>query len=142
MHKEKVVSGPTSAEQNKAIVKDFMDVFSTGNVEGILNCLHEDATYWVSGTIEGMSDTYDKARLGGLLGGVTTVYKGGALQISPISMIAEGNKVAAEAESFAELLNGRVYKNQYHFLFEIADGKILRVKEYMDTQHAYNTFVA
>jgi hypothetical protein len=119
-----------------------MEVFSTGDVEGILACLHEDATYWVSGSIPGMSDTYDKQRLGGLLGGVTTVYKGGALRISPTSMIGEGDKVAVEAESFAELLNGRVYKNQYHFLFEVADGKILRVKEYMDTQHAYDTFVA
>ncbi len=56
--------------------------------------------------------------------------------------IAQGDKVAVEAESFAELVNGKVYQNKYHFLFEIRDGQIYRVKEYMDTMHAYQTFYA
>jgi len=134
------VTSSGSADENKAVAKNFLEVFSTGNVEAILNCMDDDATYWVSGSIEGMSDTYDKERLGSLLAGVTTVYKKGALAVTPTSMIAEGNFVAVEAESFAELNNGRVYKNQYHYLFEIADGKVHRVKEYMDTQHAYEIF--
>ncbi|MBV1927566.1 MAG: hypothetical protein KUG62_10430 [Rhodobacteraceae bacterium] len=35
---------------------------------------------------------------------------------------------------------GAHYDNSYHFLFTIADGKITRMKEYMDTYHAKTTF--
>jgi ketosteroid isomerase-like protein len=126
--------------ENKAIARNFLEVFSTGNVESILNCLDDGATYWISGSIDGMSGTYNKERLGALLAGVTTVYKKGALEVTPTSMIAEGNRVAVEAESFAELNNDRVYKGTYHYLFEITDGKISRVKEYLDTKHAYDIF--
>lgn len=89
-----------------------------------------------------MSGSYDREGLGALLGGVTSVYENGALEVTPNSAIAQGDRVAVEATSYAKLKNGRVYQNQYHFLFEIRDGKILSVKEYMDTKHAYDIFFA
>lgn len=132
----------TTTDENIAIANHFAEVFSTGDVDAILACLHPDAVYWVSGSIDGMSGDYTPAELGKLLSGVTTVYTNGALQITPISAIAQDNKVAVEAESYAELTNGRVYQYRYHFLFEIEDGKISSVKEYMDTKHAYDIFYA
>ncbi|HEY5856640.1 MAG TPA: nuclear transport factor 2 family protein [Aldersonia sp.] len=130
----------TTPEQNIEIANNFAKVFSTGDVDGILDCLHPDATYWVSGQIEGMSGSYDKERFGELLRGVTSIYKEGALQITPTSAIAQGDRVAVEAQSYGELTNGRIYRNQYHFVFDIADGKIIHVKEYMDTKHTYDIF--
>jgi uncharacterized protein len=32
--------------------------------------------------------------------------------------------------------NGKTYQNKYHFLFQVRDGKIQAVKEYLDTTHA------
>jgi ketosteroid isomerase-like protein len=128
-------------ERNKRIVKQFLEVFSTGNVENIVDGLHEDATWWVSGNLEGMSGTYDRQGFANLIGGVADVYKAGALHITPVSMIADGNKVAVESRSYAELKDGRVYEPSCHFLFEIAgNGKILHVKEYLDTKHAHDIF--
>lgn len=128
------------SDMNKAIAADFLATFSTGDVDAILERMHDDATWWVSGSVEGFSGTYGKKELGELLRGVTTVYVERALRITPSHMIAEGNYVAAEAESYATLNNGRIYSNNYHFLFEIADGKVLRIKEYMDTMHAWEIF--
>ena len=125
---------------NKAVVSDFLATFSRGDVPGVLRRMADEATWWVSGTIAGMSGTYEKGAFGELLQGVKTVYKTGAMQFRPKSMIAEGPFVAVEADSYAELINGRVYSNQYHLLFEIRDGKVLRVKEYMDTLHAHAVF--
>jgi ketosteroid isomerase-like protein len=136
------MAADTVALANKAIVADFLATFSRGDVTGVLHRMADDATWWVSGTIAGMSGTYEKKTFGALLQGVKTVYKTGAMQFEPKSMIAEGPFVAVEAASHALLNNGRVYNNQYHLLFEIRDGKVLRVKEYMDTQHAYATFFA
>lgn len=136
-----MVTSQTS-DINKEIIREFLDVFSRGDVFAVVDRLHDDATWWVSGTMQGLSGTYAKKEMSELLKGIKAIYKQGALRITPLNMIAEDNFVAAEAESYAELNNGRVYNNLYHFLFEIADGKILRVKEYMDTQHAYATFLA
>ncbi|GAB3629718.1 hypothetical protein PTE30175_05599 [Pandoraea terrae] len=129
-------------ESSKAVVVRFLEVFSTGNVPGILEQLHDDATWWVSGRLKGLSGTYTKIQLAPLLLGATELYKTGALRIVPLSMIAEGDRVAVEAESYAELKNGKVYNNRYHFVFELAGDKIMRVREYMDTVHAYETFLA
>jgi uncharacterized protein len=135
------MSSISTVEKNKAIVTEFLEVFSTGDVTGIAERLHDHATWWVSGSIEGLSGTYSKDQMTSLLKGVTTLYKQGALHITPLEMIAEGDCVAVEAESYAELQNGRVYNSLYHFLFRIADGKIMQVKEYMDTHHAYAIFI-
>ncbi|MFF2108439.1 hypothetical protein CJ179_13510 [Rhodococcus sp. ACS1] len=132
----------STPEQNIDSANNFAKVFSTGDVERILDTLHPEATYWVSGGIDGMSGSYDKAGLGALLSGVTSVYENGVLEITPTAAIAQGDKVAVEATSYAKLKNGKVYQNQYHFLFKFRDGKILSVKEYMDTKHAYDIFYA
>ena len=132
----------STTEQNKATVKEFLEVFSTGDVDGILERMHDDATWWISGSLEGMSGTRSKQEMGTLLGGVTTVYKEGALPLTPVSMIAEGERVAVEAEGRAELNNGRVYEPKSAFVFEIADGRIKSIREYIDTAHAHATFMA
>ena len=49
---------------------------------------------------------------------------------------AEGDRVAVEIDGEAVHASGETYNNQYHFLLIIKDGKILELKEYMDTQLA------
>jgi len=57
-------------------------------------------------------------------------------------MVAEGDKVAVEAEGYAELTDGRIYNSKYHFLVELGGGKVKEVKEYLDTHHAHSVFFA
>lgn len=126
----------------KAAVTRFLEVFSEGNVEKTLDALSDDVIWWVSGKLDGMSGSYDKAGFGTLIGGVADVYVH-PLRITPISMVAEGNRVAVEADSFAELKDGRVYDPRCHFLFEVApDGRVSAVREYLDTKHAFDIFFA
>ena len=49
-------SGTVEA-QNKALVSEFMEVFSKGDVEAILAMMDDSATWWVGGTMEGISGT-------------------------------------------------------------------------------------
>ena len=130
----------SDSENPKKVVEDFFATFSTGDVDRIMDALTDDASWWISGTIEGMSGTNSKQQLGELLRAVVPLYKGGALKITPTSMIAEGKVVAAEAKSYAELTNGKVYNNRYHFLIEVEGDHIRRVKEYSDTHHMLETF--
>jgi hypothetical protein len=62
------------------------------------------------------------------------------LEMSVIGMVAERDKVAAEIRSRADLIDGRVYENQYHMLFTLRQRKIVEVKEYADTLLIANMF--
>ena len=50
------------------------------------------------------------------------------------SMVAEGQVVFAEHRLSATLPNGRPYTNDYCFAYEVRDGKVLHIREYMDTR--------
>ena len=131
-----------STEDSKAAVSTFLQIFSGGDVEKTLAALSDDVTWWVSGGLEGMSGSYDKVGFGQLIGGVADVYVE-PLRITPLSMVAEGDKVAVEADSYAELKDGRVYNPRCHFLFQVAsDGRMAVVHEYLDTKHAFDIFFA
>lgn len=124
----------------KTVVRDFLATFSRADVDGLLTMMTEDATWWVSGEIDGMSGTYTKQEFGPLMAGAAALYQESALRITPTSMIAEGPRVAVEAQGFATMGDGRIYRNRYHFLFEVEGGRVRQVKEYMDTMHAKSIF--
>ena len=119
---------------------DFVSAFSRGDIDGVLDRMSDDATWWVAGRIEGMSGTNTKPQLGVLLRQCKPLYRAGALTITPSSMIAEGDRIAVEADSYAELASGGVYANQYHFLITFRDGLVQGVREYSDTHHMAETF--
>jgi uncharacterized protein len=126
--------------RNKAIAEEFIKVFSSGDVPAILDRLDDDATWWVSGKTEGFAGTKSKAEMGTLLEGVVTMYKAGALVVTPVARIAEGHRVVVEAQAYGELANGRVYNPESVWILDIANDKIKSVREYLDTQHAYEVF--
>lgn len=50
---------------------------------------------------------------------------------------ADGDRVIVEETMTATLVNGNHYANDYCFVFELTDGLIHRVREYMDTARAH-----
>ena len=126
---------------NKDVAVRFFETFSRGDLAGVFAMMTPDAVWWVSGRIDGLSGDYPRDEFVQLLKASREAYKGGPLVIRPSAMIAEGDKVAIEAESFGEMLDGRTYNNRYHFLVTIRDGKVAHVKEYMDTQHVVQVFM-
>src|SRR3546814_883084 len=118
-----------------------MEVFSTGDVEAILDFLDDSATWWVGGTIEGISGTKDKAAFGQMLSELSGLATTGAIKLTPHEWTAQGDRVAVETESYCELQNGRVYNNHYHFVFVLRDQKIVAVKEFLDTEHTRAVFL-
>ena len=123
-----------SIETNKRIVRDFFDALSDANVQAIVDAYTPDATCWTSGTLpfsgrNGMEQIVQNAN------GVLGLFPD-KLKFTITAMTAEGDRVAVEAESYGKHVNGKVYNNQYHFLFVLRDGKVHELKEYMDTMHA------
>lgn len=125
-----------STEANKKLVAEFFAHFKRKEVQQVLDKMTPDATWWIGGKVElfPLAGTKSKKEIGEILMSLIPGTKDG-LSITPHGMVAEGDKVAVEAESLGVLGNGRTYNNFYHFLITVRDGKIASVKEYLDTMH-------
>ena len=131
-----------STEANKQVVKKLFAELAAGNLDGFFACLTPDATWQVMGKPDrfALAGKRNMAEMRTLLGGVAEAMKT-PLTVTPAGFTSEGDRVAVEATSHADLKNGRGYRNEYHFVFEFRDGKITRVREYMDTIHAKEILV-
>lgn len=132
-----------SSESNKAVVTQFCAAFSKGDPQGIVDFMTDDVNYWILGRRDLIRSAGDHTkaemkRIFELMNERTSAPMTFTLK----SMIAEGDEVALEAESYAELKNGRVYNNRYHLRIKLRDGKLAHIREYLDTQHAYETWFA
>ena len=127
-----------SSAESKEVVRRFLEDFTAGRIEQVMNAISETGTWWIAGSFP-LSGTRDKKGVAELLAGVTESCKG-PIRLEPKAWTVEGDRVAVEVESQAELKNGRRYANQYHFLFEVRGGKIERIKEYLDTMHTNEVF--
>lgn len=132
-----------SIERNKQLATEFFARLTASDAVGALTLMTDDATWWIAGKPEASpyAGVYDKARLGRLLASMGKQLKAG-LKMTVKSAIGEGDKVAMEVESLGELINGRTYQQQYHFVIEFREAKISSVKEYLDTQHVHAIWVA
>lgn len=117
----------------EAVIRRFMEIFSSGDVAGVVDAMDPEGTWWVAGTMP-ISGTYSREEFGRLLADVGSTCEG-PIVLDPKSFIVSGDLAAVETESFARTHAGKNYNNHYHFLFEVRNGKILRVKEYLDTMH-------
>ena len=130
-------------EQNKALAQEFFARFSASDLDGALATLTDDATWLIPGKRDRMptAGLYTKERIARLFHAMLKQLKGG-LRMTVLSALAEGDRVALEVESSGDLENGRLYRQQYHFLLQFRDGRICAVREYLDTQHAHDVWIA
>ena len=123
-----------SIEDNKQTVRDFLAHFGDAAIPDLLEAMSEDATWWILGKphLFPGAGTKSKADMERIWSGLFAHMRNG-LEMTVVDMVAEGDKVAAEIRSHADLIDDRVYENQYHMLFTLRRGKIVEVKEYADT---------
>lgn len=125
-----------SAEESKKVVTEFLGRISRTDLDGVAAMLDDNVDWWVTGG-EYWPFSGQQTRDGFLAtsGKILDMFPKG-LRMEPISMIAEGNKVAVEVQGHSMTAKGKAYDNRYHFLFGIKDGKIAMAREYMDTLYA------
>ena len=122
----------SQTDSNKALVAQFFDALNRGDVAYVVDA------YTADGSVQTMGNTlisgiFSRAQIAASAGGIFDVFPDG-LTFTALGMVAEGDKVAVEATSEGKHLSGQIYSNDYHFLFEFCNGKVLRLKEYMDTE--------
>jgi ketosteroid isomerase-like protein len=125
-------------QPNKALVLRLYELMNDRRYEQMWELFTPDAKWG-----GGRASTDDFGSIDGMKAIMVDpmpIFVDGGIRFTVHALTAEGDRVAAEVESYAPLVNGKVYNNHYHMLFEIRDGKIVVVKEYADTAHARDVF--
>jgi ketosteroid isomerase-like protein len=129
-----------SIEANKDTVTRFFDALNAGDTRAIVDAYADEGCVETKGTTL-ISGVFNKEQIAASAGAIFEVFPKG-LSFEITGMVAEGEKVAVEATSRGEHISGQIYGNEYHFLFEFRDGKLLRLKEYMDTEQVTDVLCA
>ena len=120
-------------DQNKEITKEFFEALSSGS-DQYLDFYTDESIIWTAGN-NSIGGTRTKKEVVSFAQNILSAFPTG-ITFNITGITAENERVAVEISGKAIHASGETYNNQYHFLLRIKDGKILELKEYMDTQLA------
>jgi ketosteroid isomerase-like protein len=121
-------------DTNKEVVRRLLGAFETLDITAMDALLAPDAVWEIPGDPAQFPLAGELPR-DVLLCNLPRVFPNG-IRMVPVGITAEGDRVAVEVESLGVLSDGFVYRNRYHFFFEVRDGRIALAREYCDTQGA------
>lgn len=124
----------TGIAQSEQTVRAFMDALNNKDLDAVAKLLADDVSYTVCASEVPGAGTCRGPQVLETLGAVFSMFEDGP-RSEILSVIAAGRWVVAESSSHGRLLHGIEYANQYAHIFEIADGQILTIRVYTDTQH-------
>ena len=122
----------SSVAANRRIVEAFIGALGRQDVAAILAAYHPEATIQTMGNTL-ISGLYPRDQIEAFAGGILEAFPEG-IEYTVHTMVAEADCVAVEASVAGLHSSGGQYTNDLHFLFRLRDGKIISLKEYLDTE--------
>jgi Ketosteroid isomerase-related protein len=123
----------SETERNRQLSLDFIDAIGRNDVPAIVAAYADDGRVTTMGNTL-ISGTFTRDQIVAAADQVLAMFPEG-LNFTVHSIIAEGDRVAVEAESLGRHASGKTYNQKYHFLMHWRDGQLVHLKEYMDTEH-------
>jgi hypothetical protein len=123
-----------SAADNKQLIESAFADLAGGNGQPLMDALADDASWTVigsspwSGTYEGKRAIVDEL-MRPLFRQFANQYTARAIRV-----IAEGDTVVVEARGEVTTKSGKPYNQTYCYVFQLADGKVRELTEYLDTE--------
>ena len=113
----------------------FFETLSSGDLERIRAIFHDDAVWQVQ--VKGIAGEGahrgKKAIVDDFLTPIRGMFKPGDPKVTIQSIASNGSLVIGEAAGKGSFTDGRPYENLYAFAIEFKDGKVYRLREYMDS---------
>lgn len=122
----------STIEANKQLTRNFFAAMNSGDSAALINAYADDGRVMTMGSTL-ISGSRGKEEIRQFAEGVLGAFPEG-ITFTVLNMTAEEDRVAVEAVSEGLHVSGRDYRNHYHFLFTWRDGKLLELKEFMDTE--------
>ncbi len=123
-------------EENKAVVREWVRRWNLNDAH-LLGELYSDKDFdWRISGLSPVSAQYDKSTVVELMAQTFAVEMNRPLHFELESLTAEDDRVSFEGVGSGEFKNGAEFKNFYHILMTIRNGKIVRGRAYFDTYTA------
>jgi uncharacterized protein len=118
----------------RTLIDTYMNALRTGDLPTLHATFAPGATWWLPGALP-VSRTWHGADaiLNEFLPTVMARLRPGSIEFTTNSITTTDDAAVVEWTVEATRLDGNPYKNDYIAIFEIADGHITAVREYMDT---------
>lgn len=128
-------------EATRALVRRFLDARSANDAAGIDAVLADDAE-WAPPPSMGLGpfkgrETVVKALTGGAIG---KIFDLSTLKRDVHKLIVEGDTAVALQRLTATTVKGVAYENDYCWVYTCANGKIVKLDEYVDSFKAAKLF--
>jgi ketosteroid isomerase-like protein len=129
-----------STETNKQLITHYFQAVNRGDGEAIRQLLHKDFVFRGMGRHpDWMRYVWGPEAFADAPRDMSTKMTK-PIVMNLLGMIAEGERIAVQADSYGEMKNGKIYDNAYHFVFTFDDGKIKEVQEYCCTYTVFEVF--
>ncbi len=128
-----------NSEGNKRVVLAAWEAFKTRDPKRIAAMFTPDAEWLAPANnatavaLNGRSHMVGQDEIGRLIGQEIWKLFTADVAIDFRGVYADGDVVIIEQRMRATLASGNAYDNDYCFVFEVKDGLVHRVREYMDT---------
>jgi ketosteroid isomerase-like protein len=131
----------TAKNANEQLVLDFFEVLSSGDLEALRAFFH-DKSVWQPKVkdIAGAGEHVGMAIIDLFLAPVRGMFEPGDPKVHVTNLFSDGGTVGVESFSTGKTLDGKVYENDYAWVFHVSDGKIDRLHEYMDSHYTAKLF--
>src|SRR6516164_2872697 len=126
----------------ETVVRKFFELLNAEDLEGVRALLSEDAA-WIpqardmpgAGEYRGRKVIVDT-----FLKPIRAMFAPGSPSNRILSMASNGELVLVETHGTGHLKDGRPYDNRYAWAFEIRDGKVAMIREYLDSYYIVRLF--
>jgi ketosteroid isomerase-like protein len=117
----------------QAIARRYFELWNAGDLDGLMDLLSDDFTLHGMGMpISGVTHVVDKPSLNATARKRANQFAV-PLKITVDDIAGDGDHVAVQCRSRAELVDGTPYNNRYSFHFHFRNGEIVRIEEYCCT---------
>lgn len=118
-------------ENNKLVVMQFQQALAAGQAGAALALMAPEATWWIPGAEPG-GVTMTKEAMAPVLHSFLGVFRQ-MPGFEVLSITAEGDRVVLQQSARGGMTHGgAAYGNDYLILFELRDGMIMRIREYLN----------
>lgn len=137
-----IVAGMRSS---KEIVMDAWRAFATHDAQRVAAVFAPDAEWLAppgnaAARILGTHHLVGRERIARFIADEFPIVFGAEITVEFGAVVAEGDIVVVEERMRAALPDGRPYDVDYCFVFELRDGLVHRVREYLDTRRGIEMF--
>ena len=121
----------------KTVLRAYLDALTRGDLEAMADSFAEDALWHLHGTLPMSGTKRGRAEIMAFLTSAGPLYEPGTQRFTFGAVTAEGDRAVLEwrVEGVATA-TGRRYDNEYCGVFTISGGRIVEVREYLDSLHA------